>query len=772
MTPDVAERVWVSEPDQAILLRHDEIDEILFGGRKGSGKTDGLLIFQIRRRVKYPGSKGLFLRRNLADLKKEGGAIPRSRELLAGTGAVYREAEHKWRFPGGGVIEFGYLRTDDDVYNYAGSSYDDICITQTEQLTRWQVKILTSALRTTRTDLKPVLRMDANPGGRGHAGLKLTYIDPVPPGTVWIDPKTGRTRMYIAARAQTKHLNPEYRQWLEELPEPYRSAWLDGRWDVFAGQVFARWDPAMHTCAPFPIPGVWPKWMGYDWGMASPSWFGWFARAPWGTIYLYRELYFARHDPEKETYVGTGLTIDEQIRRAKAEMVEGEVAAPCYAGTDLWERSAQSGETNAAVAARGGIPMQQAMTDRVQGWQRIHRALQLRQVDKGGRVESEPELVIFTTCRHIIRTLPELVANPDKPEDVDDGQEDHPCFVAGTLVETGRGRVPIQSVRPGDDVLTRHGYRAVLASGSTRCAMPVVRVRFSNGSLLVGTPDHPVFTTRGRVRLDGLRYGDRMIPCGVRLSSSMVSGSDAIPILRGGVIVSITRQAGVTASGALGASMRKSGKQRTVLSHRGIRSTIETGTHSTTPPRTWKLSRTKPIGQTILSMAIWQRHAWLLRNGMDHRRDGNGTQNTASDYGENVNQYRESVSLAVVPTQRARLGGRVFARTRVNQPLGERMDETMKSVAVQSVGRCSQSTATPIPKRAHEGVVHVSVPAAPAGKATVYNLTVEGVHEYFANGILVANCDGLRYGLSRIPAGRVTAEVILGERRVSADVQW
>lgn len=33
----------------------------------------------------------------------------------------------------------------------------------------------------------------------------------------------------------------------------------------------------------------------------------------------------------------------------------------------------------------------------------------------------------------------------------------------------------------------------------------------------------------------------------------------------------------------------------------------------------------------------------------------------------------------------------------------------------------------------------------PGGAQPVYNLTVEGEHEYFANGILVANCDAALY---------------------------
>jgi hypothetical protein len=32
-----------------------------------------------------------------------------------------------------------------------------------------------------------------------------------------------------------------------------------------------------------------------------------------------------------------------------------------------------------------------------------------------------------------------------------------------------------------------------------------------------------------------------------------------------------------------------------------------------------------------------------------------------------------------------------------------------------------------------------------AGRADVYNLTVEGEPEFFANGVLVHNCDALRY---------------------------
>lgn len=34
-------------------------------------------------------------------------------------------------------------------------------------------------------------------------------------------------------------------------------------------------------------------------------------------------------------------------------------------------------------------------------------------------------LVVFTNCKHIIRTLPELLNDERNPEDVDTGMEDH-----------------------------------------------------------------------------------------------------------------------------------------------------------------------------------------------------------------------------------------------------------------------------------------------------------------------------------------------------------
>jgi len=70
---------------------------------------------------------------------------------------------------------------------------------------------------------------------------------------------------------------------------------------------------------------------------------------------------------------------------------------------------------------------------------------------------------------------------------------DDMCFVAGTAIETADGPRPIESVRVGDMVLTRGGFRRVRAAGLTG-TRAVVSVELAGGAKIVGTPDHPVWS--------------------------------------------------------------------------------------------------------------------------------------------------------------------------------------------------------------------------------------------------------------------------------------
>lgn len=83
------------------------------------------------------------------------------------------------------------------------------------------------------------------------------------------------------------------------------------------------------------------------------------------------------------------------------------------------------------------------------------------------------------------------------------------CLIAGTAVETIFGAKLIEQVQAGDYVLTRDGYKEVEWAGESASVKEISTVLFSNGVILTGTEDHPVWTeNRNWVGLAMLADGD------------------------------------------------------------------------------------------------------------------------------------------------------------------------------------------------------------------------------------------------------------------------
>ena len=415
-------------------------DEVLYGGAAGGGKSDALVIEALRQ-VGVPHYRALILRKT----------YPQLSELIDKTMRYYRpvfprakynSSSHTWTFPSGAKITFGSMFRAQDKYNYQGRAFDFIGVDELTHFTWEEYSYVMSRNRPTGPGTRVYMCATANPGGVGHGWVKARFITPAPPGTRMVqlvDVKTPdgtvvkmrRTRIFIPSTVfDNKKLlenDPGYLGNLASLPEAEKQALLYGDWDSFSGQVFTEWrnDPAhyedqrwTHVIKPFRIPAHWKIWRGYDFGYAKPFSVGWYAADEEGRLYRIKELYGCTGTPNEGTKVNP-VEQARMIREAeendpnlKGRHING-VADPAIFDESRGESIAQMQEKHPNY-----LFWTPGDHTRLAGKMQFHYRLAF---DGEGR----PMFQVFDTCKHFIRTIPNLVYDETNVEDIDTTQEDH-----------------------------------------------------------------------------------------------------------------------------------------------------------------------------------------------------------------------------------------------------------------------------------------------------------------------------------------------------------
>ena len=235
MTNQSRKIFWKPHPRQAEALKRTEF-EILFGGSRGGGKSEAGIIWLIEPRyVNHSEYRALVIRRNAEDLRDW---IDRAKRMYIPVGGVVVGNPPEIRFPSGAIIRTGHLKDEDAFNKYLGHEYQKILIEELTQIPREQdyLKLLGSC-RSTIPELKPQVFSTTNPGGVGHLWCKVRFIDVAKEGEPFVDPITGRTRIFIPAKATDNPTlvdnNPDYLTWLDGLPDGLREAWRDGSWEIY-----------------------------------------------------------------------------------------------------------------------------------------------------------------------------------------------------------------------------------------------------------------------------------------------------------------------------------------------------------------------------------------------------------------------------------------------------------------------------------------------------------------------------------------------------------
>jgi hypothetical protein len=405
--------------------------EVLYGGAAGGGKSDSLLAEGLRQADKKR-YRALILRKTFPELEE---LINRSLEIYpkAFKKAKYNDNKHCWTFPSGAKIYFGSMQHAKDRKRYAGRQYAYIAFDELTHFTYDEYSFLFSRNRCADPSIRCYIRAGTNPGGIGHGWVKERFITgKIPLKTyktlITIDGREyERTKTFVPATVYDNEEllkgNPDYVASLALLPDAEREALLGGSWDSFTGQVFREWrnDPThytdmrwTHIVKAFIPPKEWQRYRVFDFGYSKPFSVGWYAMDTDGSLYRYRELYGCGSEPN------TGVKwepneIAKQIREIEDKAERGNSIIG-IADPSIWDKS--RGESIAQMMERQGVYWEKADNERIAGKMQIHYRLAF---DENG----VSKLYVMDTQRHFIRTIPALVYDAVKVEDVDTKQEDH-----------------------------------------------------------------------------------------------------------------------------------------------------------------------------------------------------------------------------------------------------------------------------------------------------------------------------------------------------------
>jgi Terminase large subunit, T4likevirus-type, N-terminal len=479
----------------------------LFGGAAGPGKSKALLMEAVLQAHEYPGANTLLLRQTFSELEQSlllyfRRDIPR--ELYKN----YNESKHVVTWLNGSTTRFGYCQSEADVYQYQGGEFLFIGIDELTLFTLRQWQFLTSRNRCPVPGAYPCMAGATNPGNIGHAWVKSLWIDKQPAsGMEHPEEFDASDYDFIPARVSDNPIyagDENYLKTLRALPSHLKRAFLDGDWDVFAGQYFDRFDCSRHVVRAEQIDWKpwWARWISIDWGFEHPAAVYWHAQAPGASvpeptrntrrgekfvcgvttesltseevsyinpaprsadvranvqddksrrIVTYREFVTHRTSPRDLAHeiiersvcsenvptgqadVRLGLNSRRDAGATKGNYAREKIDA-IYLSPDAFARRTdeasiadQMGDVFVAAGFPRPIP---ADNDRVGGWMLMYQML-----DAG-------EWLLTDNCVELIRTIPNLVRDPARVEDIEKMDGDDPADAAryGLKSRYGAGR--------------------------------------------------------------------------------------------------------------------------------------------------------------------------------------------------------------------------------------------------------------------------------------------------------------------------------------------
>lgn len=334
------------------------------------------------------------------------------------------------------------------------------------------------------------------------------------------------------------------------------------------------------------------------------------------------------------------------------------------------------------------------------------------------------------------------------------GSHDDQCFVAGTKVATLFGDKPIEKIKAGEMVLTPFGLKRVLFSGKTGTRNVISKFG------VTATPDHPFITRDAEIKAFQTVEEEECIKLKYRnLINPILQRrlrSTALPIVswdRGSITLASPprTKAGKLRKGSMWLYGNSSlGK----LCLKGFISIIRTATLSITNLAILSVYHGMNTARKLItklkgSKNILTRCGRLQVHGIEAKKEEVGI---ASMLKKGFRPFINVSVRFVAPFLRQKVQTEGSAQESVKLNTDGITSATQSQKNVKSVVKSSLLSRV----EAENPELHALEPVAVSsgGIEPVYNLCVSDVHMFFANGVLVHNCDATTQALNYFRSGK------------------
>lgn len=378
---------------------------IAVGGQRNSGKSAMLRRICYRLCQEFEEFSVIFLRRSFPELllNHQKFAIKEAKRL------AFKYGPKQVDFPEtGSEIIWGHCYQTADYANYIGGDVDLIVFEQLEEFEEIQFTEISASTGRTRKrkGWRGLVLAGENPGGPLSAFVDEFFISKNPDPEKYPDYNPKNYHFIHASLEDNPYADPRYVDNLATLSPARRQMFRYGRRDIFPLQYFKAFLREDRVQA-LTVPATAIRVCAMHWGFFKPGIFLWAVVLPDGRLYIEREYPFV------ETVASDVAKTIVQINALHQIQTPGYVWGNAPAKQD----EEDIGEGTFETLYRHGVPVVESVHEPVEGWQRLQHWLEPMKLENDQECAA---LIINPMCTTLVRTLPQLLQDPNHPEDVDE----------------------------------------------------------------------------------------------------------------------------------------------------------------------------------------------------------------------------------------------------------------------------------------------------------------------------------------------------------------